>query len=880
MEEKLLQQILEELQKGNSSGGNNGQVKFDTKNIEALTVALKKQTDELTKSQPKISQFRDLMAGVKQPILDVQSQLDDFDQQIEEATKATKAGAKGEIDATEVKRVAALQTAKADLAKQAASKNVKVALGNLAIGAADVAQSMADGAMSFVKGLQSNMSGVELGTQAAINSAKAFYKTGDAVGEFGNTVGVAVSLMGGPWVKAIGLAITALSALWSFFSKRSQQLAEDSLQLLGDELKKTEKSFSEINSAGAILAGGMTQMRSMAADAGLSVDKFSAVVKASSSDISDMGMGMTEGAKQVGKVSKELRNSDLGMQLRKLGYSAEEQAEMSAAVMAQMNAAGDTRVNNEKYVAEQTAKYGKDLKILADVTGVDAKKAADEARKQSMNAAIVGKLNERQRLAYEGVLRATPKEGQLALMQSVLSHGTAIADVGFNVAAQSNQQLGVSMKATTDKIWEGVDDVGEAQNFQLKENAKIGAAQLEANKKHGELLNAQAFGAHSDAIDGAAGVANAYTQIGIKVKKGAVETAEANADAMAKNMAPMDVAIGKLEEETDRAKAALGDKLTPAITTAAGAMMRSAETVDQMLAKYGIVAPKAEKSASTAESRAADNQKVMEGATSGTGFWGKVKSWMGAAGAGMANASDLGTTAGGTTSGATPPSTGATPPPAKATTPATGTTGAGATTPPKVTLPAAGAPGSAGGPKGASQEDLAKAGFKIKAGDVQAAGAPLSSSLLSFAKKVQENFPGFSYFSSFDDMFHQKNAPDSKHAKGLAIDFALGKRPTEEEGKALVAQLKQMGASLAIDEYNHPSGKATGGHMHAEVSAEDGAMVSGPKSGYPATLHGNELITPLDKNTVFNEMLDKLDQMVKVLKDHKDISEKTFRATT
>ena len=865
MEEKLLQQILEELQKGNSSGGNNGQVKFDTKNIEALTVALKKQTDELTKSQPKISQFRDLMAGVKQPILDVQSQLDDFDQQIEEATKATKAGAKGEIDATEVKRVAALQTAKADLAKQAASKNVKVALGNLAIGAADVAQSMADGAMSFVKGLQSNMSGVELGTQAAINSAKAFYKTGDAVGEFGNTVGVAVSLMGGPWVKAIGLAITALSALWSFFSKRSQQLAEDSLQLLGDELKKTEKSFSEINSAGAILAGGMTQMRSMAADAGLSVDKFSAVVKASSSDISDMGMGMTEGAKQVGKVSKELRNSDLGMQLRKLGYSAEEQAEMSAAVMAQMNAAGDTRVNNEKYVAEQTAKYGKDLKILADVTGVDAKKAADEARKQSMSAAIVGKLNERQRLAYEGVLRATPKEGQLALMQSVLSHGTAIADVGFNVAAQSNQQLGVSMKATTDKIWEGVDDVGEAQNFQLKENAKIGAAQLEANKKHGELVNAQAFGAHSDAIDGAAGLENAYTQIGIKVKKGAVETAEANADAMAKNMAPMDVAINKLEEETDRAKAALGDKLTPAITTAAEVMMRSAETVDQMLAKYGVVTGGG-KSASTAESRAADNQKVMEGATSGKGFWGKVKSWMGAAGAGMANASDLGTTVGGTDVGATPPPAG---------TPVTG-----ATTPPKVTLPTAGAPGSAGGPTGASQDDLAKAGFKMKAGDVQAAGAPLSSGLLSFAKKVQENFPGFSYFSSFDDMFHQKNAPDSKHAKGLAIDFALGKRPTEEEGKALVAQLKQMGASLAIDEYNHPSGKATGGHMHAEVSAEDGAMVSGPKSGYPATLHGNELITPLDKNTVFNEMLDKLDQMVKVLKDHKDISEKTFRATT
>ena len=377
----------------------------------------------------------------------------------------------------------------------------------------------------------------------------------------------------------------------------------------------------------------------------------------------------------------------------------------------------------------------------------------------------------------------------------------------------------------------------------------------------------------SAGVKGAVDFNNQLLMTNAKMHKGTTDAAKEAADKAAANKAKLDQNNADIEKKTQLERVKQQDDLTGMLgsytdklkesgeylTTFRDAVMGATNFLNKMT---GAEASK-QGAASTAESRTSANQDVVKNAMGGKGFWGHVKSYMGAVGASMANASDTGATVGSAPAGGT-----------------SGSAGTATTPPAKVTLPAAGALGSAGGPKGASQEDLAKAGFKMKAGDVQATGAPLSSGLLSFAKKIQETFPGFTHFNSFDDMFHQKNSPDSKHAKGLAVDFALGKRPTEEEGKALVAQLKQMGASLAIDEYNHPSGKATGGHMHAEVSAEDGAMVSGPKSGYPATLHGNELITPLDKNTVFNEMLDKLDQMVKVLKDHKDISEKTFRATT
>jgi hypothetical protein len=56
------------------------------------------------------------------------------------------------------------------------------------------------------------------------------------------------------------------------------------------------------------------------------------------------------------------------------------------------------------------------------------------------------------------------------------------------------------------------------------------------------------------------------------------------------------------------------------------------------------------------------------------------------------------------------------------------------------------------------------------------------------------------------------------------------------------------GISKVIDEYANPSRSATGGHIHAEISAAAGAILSGPKSGYRPnlTMHGTEAIVPLD----------------------------------
>jgi len=125
-----------------------------------------------------------------------------------------------------------------------------------------------------------------------------------------------------------------------------------------------------------------------------------------------------------------------------------------------------------------------------------------------------------------------------------------------------------------------------------------------------------------------------------------------------------------------------------------------------------------------------------------------------------------------------------------------------------------------------SAEDLRNLGLKISTGDVQKSGAVLDSRLIELAKQVQSQVAGFSMFTSFNDNFHQAKAPGSQHAQGRAIDFTLSRRPTEQEGQAIVKQIKAMGADFVLDEYNHRSPGATGGHIHVQFNSAGSTTVA------------------------------------------------------
>jgi hypothetical protein len=88
----------------------------------------------------------------------------------------------------------------------------------------------------------------------------------------------------------------------------------------------------------------------------------------------------------------------------------------------------------------------------------------------------------------------------------------------------------------------------------------------------------------------------------------------------------------------------------------------------------------------------------------------------------------------------------------------------------------------------------------------------------------------------------------SRHERGLAIDI----------NSADVSALNQMGL---LDKYGLIGGTAAnarGGRSndppHIELKAAKGGVFDGPDSGYPVELHGGEMITPLDMNSILMKL--------------------------
>lgn len=78
----------------------------------------------------------------------------------------------------------------------------------------------------------------------------------------------------------------------------------------------------------------------------------------------------------------------------------------------------------------------------------------------------------------------------------------------------------------------------------------------------------------------------------------------------------------------------------------------------------------------------------------------------------------------------------------------------------------------------------------------------------------------------------------SKHREGDALDISV-------DHGAFDPILAKYGLHRPFREKDPP---------HVELKAEKGGVASGPKTGYPATLHGNEIIVPIDPQSLLVEL--------------------------
>ena len=525
---------------------------------------IKAFTDELKKSQPIIKIAQRLIEGTTTPFVDVSGKLAQLNKAIEDNIQVEKSSAsQTEKDKASKKRASA-EGAKADLLKTAALGNAKTAIVNLGVNLRNMAVATADAAIEFAKGLQAGTSGTELYTAASVRAATA---TGNLVSEISLGLAALLTVVTtmfplGRVVKYLTLAVSGLLATFGYISKEAGEKVGEGLKYLGTEIENAKKSFKDATSAGANFAGGMTEMRQQAATAGLNMQQFGTVIKDNKESLSSMGMGVTQAAREIAKVSGILRKGELGTQLQNLGYSFEEQAGLAADVSAQLRAAGKEIIPAE--VARLTLEYGKNLRVITDITGKDARKALEKARADTLKSSTFAELtrtgNKDASLQLQGFLSTMPEELQKGFLE--LFNTGVITDVASNLLASTNSEYLPVLQAAIAQIKYGTGDVASGSALGLTAMETLSKNAIAGSQQYQPMAAAAQLGSNGS-LTAWVTLNDALLKFGTTVLPGETEKVRTEVEKLAKTTSKFDEHVRAIDAVTQRLAVSLMELSTP-----------------------------------------------------------------------------------------------------------------------------------------------------------------------------------------------------------------------------------------------------------------------------------------------------------------------------
>ena len=122
---------------------------------------------------------------------------------------------------------------------------------------------------------------------------------------------------------------------------------------------------------------------------------------------------------------------------------------------------------------------------------------------------------------------------------------------------------------------------------------------------------------------------------------------------------------------------------------------------------------------------------------------------------------------------------------------------------------------------------------------------PKARRIIAMAEELRRRGYTVSGHPNYDPTVGHANR--SRHYRGLALDINKGSGMDEmekhkDEFDDLDSELTRAGFGVLWNEEDHYD------HLHLQLAK--GGIVSGPSSGYPATLHGTEVVTPLNMDSI------------------------------
>lgn len=311
-----------------------------------------------------------------------------------------------------------------------------------------------------------------------------------ALSDFG-----AVTAGAGGKLKYVGIAASAAGAGLGFLGNQVSELAKAGIGFMIGQTQKLISGFQQLSAAGAIFAGGMKEMSDVALSANMTLEQFAKVVGENREQLASTGMSVGQASRKMA-AAMEFGGKSARDSMFALGMSIEEQGDAFAKTMSLMaGPSGQLRASNAE-VAAQTQDYAKNLKLISDITGQDAKARIEKLRRDNDTLAFNSYLNgldEKERLRTQQAMSLMSDEDQRAFREKKLYGNVISQDLAISRATNSG------IRKAQDEIFEqserhALDVKGVAQTYQRNQKEV-----LDQSNKSGKTLGLVMTGAGADA---------------------------------------------------------------------------------------------------------------------------------------------------------------------------------------------------------------------------------------------------------------------------------------------------------------------------------------------------------------------------------------------
>lgn len=551
-----------------------------TESFEELEKRLTAYNKSLKAQQPILQQWGDFFKGRTKEHRQV---MDEYDKAIKEVTKNTENLSEVEVDA----RVRKLEGMKAEGMLTASKNKATSAAKEFGKGVAATTNQVAMAALDFVHDLQSGKEGTEIIGAQNIRAAKAAGTLTTSLGHLGTTVGTILTLIPGVgWItRIIGGAVALLGTAAAEAAPKMSELAEKGVGILNTEIEKTKKSFRDISSTGAYFGDGMTELRMRARNAGLDISLLGEIVKENSEGLSRFGLGINEGVKRFAGINAEIRNGRLAIEFRRLGLDAKQYGQASIEAAGMLQSSGRLSSMSNEQVAEYTMEYVKNLKVLQNITGEDARKKMEAARRQSMEADLFARamaeggpeaVNK-----LQAALATIPDQLKTGALQYLSSGGRAITDISTRMNMARNPEIEKYFQTMMQGIRDRNSTIESVQNSSMDALKHAGQYALEHYESMGRIGEAgrltgnQILTAGAEIQTALIGVGRQLEGVDLKKQQEELnKTIEGGADALG-------TSIHTLDEKVLTLQSVLTKDLTPAVTGYAEQMQKTYEISKQ-----------------------------------------------------------------------------------------------------------------------------------------------------------------------------------------------------------------------------------------------------------------------------------------------------------